>query len=438
MTEASSSIVERIRALEGAGITDVFIKKRVPSYAAQAAVIGDSIQRNYSESLLVHRPKTTKIYQNPANYAPNHSVSSLNSSLSSPPPNRHPELEHDEHEPINHFSNIIPDIYQHSPSIEQRTSSRNELNASFDRAPSIDSIQNEIKNDQIDYRVTNLVSNLSDAKKNLRHVSVSQFDQKSPNTAPSSSSSVNPDEISVQVPALPNSLSRNVSNLSTNSVFKYAKSDSIAMEPRLQLTSAASTDNVSNLNMFNPLGSKMNSFNNKARNQFEESKRFSVSSSHTNLLHKHEPNPSDNPILSIHESRKNSTSTSSSIFRHELNPSNDPNLSIHESRKSSISVQMYGANDEPNYWINNEAINNSAYSKKSPEPSTSSNHLNTRIENNDSRKSSISTLKAELSPSNSFSSGLNNSNKERSNSININNNNSYNQSNKRLVSILQY
>ena len=62
---SSSTLSQRIRALEGAGITDTFIKKRIPAYAAVAAAIGSELQQNGHTKLA---GSSTKIYQNPSNF----------------------------------------------------------------------------------------------------------------------------------------------------------------------------------------------------------------------------------------------------------------------------------------------------------------------------------------------------------------------------------
>ena len=62
---SSSTLSQRIRALEGAGITDTFIKKRIPAYAAVAAAIGNELQQNGHPKLA---GSSTKIYQNPSNF----------------------------------------------------------------------------------------------------------------------------------------------------------------------------------------------------------------------------------------------------------------------------------------------------------------------------------------------------------------------------------
>jgi len=75
-----SSLSQRIRALESAGITDKFVKKRIPSYAAEAATIGSQISQSNRNFQLGNQ---TKIYQNPSNHfePPNFNNISINSSI---------------------------------------------------------------------------------------------------------------------------------------------------------------------------------------------------------------------------------------------------------------------------------------------------------------------------------------------------------------------
>lgn len=70
-----SSLSERIKALETAGIIDSFVKKRVPPYAAAAAAVGSSLTQQHRDSLssshqTLNDPNTsksgTKIYRNPS------------------------------------------------------------------------------------------------------------------------------------------------------------------------------------------------------------------------------------------------------------------------------------------------------------------------------------------------------------------------------------
>ena len=60
----TSSLSDRIKALETAGIIDSFVKKRVPPYAAAAAVVGSSLQDTVP-SVQPDKP-ATKIYHNPS------------------------------------------------------------------------------------------------------------------------------------------------------------------------------------------------------------------------------------------------------------------------------------------------------------------------------------------------------------------------------------
>jgi hypothetical protein len=66
-----STLSQRIRALEEAGITDTFVKKRIPPYAAAAAAVASSLhEANYYSASNNHLlPNTlTKIYQNPQGF----------------------------------------------------------------------------------------------------------------------------------------------------------------------------------------------------------------------------------------------------------------------------------------------------------------------------------------------------------------------------------
>jgi len=66
-----STLSQRIRALEEAGIRDTFVKKRIPPYAAAAAAVANSLhESNYYSSSNSHLiPNTlTKIYQNPQGF----------------------------------------------------------------------------------------------------------------------------------------------------------------------------------------------------------------------------------------------------------------------------------------------------------------------------------------------------------------------------------
>lgn len=67
---STSTLSQRIRALEGAGITDTFIKKRIPSYAQASPVNQD-----------YHSANSSKIYQNPSHFDSNHANYSMNSSV---------------------------------------------------------------------------------------------------------------------------------------------------------------------------------------------------------------------------------------------------------------------------------------------------------------------------------------------------------------------
>lgn len=65
-----SSLSERIKALETAGIIDSFVKKRVPPYAAAAAAVGSTLAQHRdslsSSHQALNEPKPgTKIYRNP-------------------------------------------------------------------------------------------------------------------------------------------------------------------------------------------------------------------------------------------------------------------------------------------------------------------------------------------------------------------------------------
>ena len=84
----TSTISQRIKALEEAGITDMFVKKRVPPYAAVAAAVGNVLHQeniddpssNYYYNLKNGLAKQTKIYQNPADFRYQHSQQQNNSS----------------------------------------------------------------------------------------------------------------------------------------------------------------------------------------------------------------------------------------------------------------------------------------------------------------------------------------------------------------------
>lgn len=63
----TSTLSERIKALETAGIIDSFVKKRVPPYAAAAAAVGSSLQDTDSVNVSTEPNKPlTKIYRNPS------------------------------------------------------------------------------------------------------------------------------------------------------------------------------------------------------------------------------------------------------------------------------------------------------------------------------------------------------------------------------------
>lgn len=67
--QTSSSLSERIKALETAGIIDSFVKKRVPPYAAAAAAVGSTLQQSqidaHSHNHISETKQVTKIYRNP-------------------------------------------------------------------------------------------------------------------------------------------------------------------------------------------------------------------------------------------------------------------------------------------------------------------------------------------------------------------------------------
>lgn len=66
---SSSTLSQRVKALEEAGMHDHLVKKRIPSYAAAAAAVGSELQKlSANSNLYVGNSGLTKIYQNPSNF----------------------------------------------------------------------------------------------------------------------------------------------------------------------------------------------------------------------------------------------------------------------------------------------------------------------------------------------------------------------------------
>jgi len=70
VSSTSSTLSQRVKALEEAGMHDRLIKKRIPSYALAAATIGNELQQlNINTNLYTgNNGSLTKIYQNPSNF----------------------------------------------------------------------------------------------------------------------------------------------------------------------------------------------------------------------------------------------------------------------------------------------------------------------------------------------------------------------------------
>ena len=70
VSSTSSTLSQRVKALEEAGMHDRLIKKRIPSYALAAATIGNELQQlNINTNLYAgNNGSLTKIYQNPSNF----------------------------------------------------------------------------------------------------------------------------------------------------------------------------------------------------------------------------------------------------------------------------------------------------------------------------------------------------------------------------------
>lgn len=75
-----SSLTQRIRALESAGMSDTFIKKRIPAYAAEAATVASEISKTPRNFQIGN---STKIYQNPSNHFEHTKPNAANISINS-------------------------------------------------------------------------------------------------------------------------------------------------------------------------------------------------------------------------------------------------------------------------------------------------------------------------------------------------------------------
>lgn len=82
-SNASSTLSQRVKALEEAGMHDRLVKKRIPSYAVAAAAIGNELQQLNVNNLYSGNTGLTKIYQNPSNFNTIKLNDSMNSSFNS-------------------------------------------------------------------------------------------------------------------------------------------------------------------------------------------------------------------------------------------------------------------------------------------------------------------------------------------------------------------
>ncbi len=138
-----STLSQRIKALESAGITDKFIKKRIPSYASEAAEIGGKLShtltsRNFEIS------NQTKIYQNPTSKIDQQNINTIITSIYS-----------NENNAKIYRSNSVNSIEQ--------TSDNDTINENSDNIIREDRIKSPVN-------IHHIINELNDAKSRLRRV----------------------------------------------------------------------------------------------------------------------------------------------------------------------------------------------------------------------------------------------------------------------------
>lgn len=179
--QSTSSLSQRIKALEEAGITDTIVKKRIPPYAAAAAAVGNILQQ---QQLNYQSPNSTKIYQNPNNHLLYQATPSNSKSEISPGSKQVLNGSKSPNENVNYMSttSFLDEIkskiksYSRISMIDGQEANDQQPphnSTLMHRSNSIDSIENSSNtnnNNSMGSPVDSLANELANAAKNLKHI----------------------------------------------------------------------------------------------------------------------------------------------------------------------------------------------------------------------------------------------------------------------------